>query len=98
MSNKCYAWLRLQNGSERDGGTTCTPLLPDPPDPDAMRTLGLRDGETRVIEVSDVWWRVHRTVGSHVLKWNEFRSWAADLEVRPASASGGGGSRPTGLV
>jgi RES domain len=51
-----------------DGAT-----LPDPPSPDELRGIGIRDEELRRIDTSETWWRVHRTEGSHVLAWNAFR-------------------------
>ena len=47
--------------------------LPDPPTPSRIRELGIRDDELRTVTPAEVWWRVHRTEGTFVLAWNEFR-------------------------
>jgi hypothetical protein len=58
-------------------------MLPDPPAPSVLRSLGLLAGETRVVEPSEVWWRVHRTEGEYVLAWNAFRSFGPLLRFDP---------------
>lgn len=64
-------------------GVTTGAMLPDPPDPGVLLSLGLRHGETRVVDVNEVWWRVHRTKGDHVLPWNRFRAWGPRLRFDP---------------
>ena len=59
------------------------PLLPDPPTPHALRSLGIEADETRVIEVDEMWWRVHRTEGAFVLAWNAFRTYGPLLRFDP---------------
>lgn len=59
------------------------PVLPDPPTPRVMRALGLRDDEVCTIEVGEVWWRVHRTLGAHVLAWNSMRTYGPVLRFDP---------------
>ena len=59
------------------------PTLPDPPDPARLRQIGIRDNETRVVEQSETWWRVHRPEGHHVLAWNEFRHYGPVLRFDP---------------
>lgn len=49
-------------------------MLPDPPGPATLLSLGFEDGEARVIEQAELWWRAHFTEGAHVLAWNRFRS------------------------
>ena len=49
--------------------------LPDPPAPHALRSLGIKADETRLIGVDEVWWRVHRTEGAFVPGWNAFRTY-----------------------
>ncbi len=58
-------------------------MLPDPPDPATLRSLGFLDGETRVVEPGQVWWRAHFTEGAHVLPWNGFRSFGPVLRFDP---------------
>jgi hypothetical protein len=58
-------------------------MLPGPPDPATLVGLGFEDGETRVIEPSEVWWRAHFTEGAHVLPWNGFRSFGPVLRFDP---------------
>jgi len=58
-------------------------MLPDPPTPVALRSIGLDAGETRVIEPGEIWWRVHRTEGDYVLAWNVFRSYGPLLRFDP---------------
>ena len=58
-------------------------MLPHPPAPDVLRSLGIQGDETRVIEADEVWWRLHRTVGLFVLAWNAFRSYGPVLRFDP---------------
>jgi hypothetical protein len=58
-------------------------MLPDPPSPTALRALGLQAGETRPITVDEVWWRVHKTDGDHVLAWNALRTFGPMLRFDP---------------
>ena len=58
-------------------------MLPDPPHPDELRALGILAGETRTIAVDEVWWRVHKTDGMHVLAWNAFRTFGPLLRFDP---------------
>lgn len=58
-------------------------MLPDPPAPDTLRSLGIEADETRTIEVTEVWWRVHRTGGAFVLAWNAFRTFGPLLRFDP---------------
>lgn len=58
-------------------------MLPDPPGPAALLDLGLIEGETRVIDPGEVWWRAHFTEGAHVLPWNGFRSFGPVLRFDP---------------
>lgn len=59
------------------------PMLPDPPPSDELRTLGIQAGETRLIGVNEIWWRIHRTAGAHVLAWNAFRTYGPLLRFDP---------------
>jgi hypothetical protein len=65
------------------GDVTGAPMLPDPPPPHALRSLGIQAEETRTIEVAEVWWRVHRTEGAFVLAWNAFRTFGPLLRFDP---------------
>jgi RES domain len=65
------------------GGDVSAPMLLDPPAPDVLRSLGIQADESRVISVDEVWWRVHRTVGGHVLAWNAFRTYGPLLRFDP---------------
>jgi len=60
-------------------------MLPDPPPSDELRSLGIEDGETRLIGVDEIWWRIHRTEGAHVLAWNAFRTFGPLLRFDPHS-------------
>ena len=57
--------------------------LPDPPAPHALRSLGIKADETRLIGVDEVWWRVHRTEGAFVPGWNAFRTYGPVLRFDP---------------
>jgi hypothetical protein len=61
-----------------DGAT-----LPDPPSPDELRRIGIRDEELRGIDTTETWWRVHRTEGAHVQAWNAFRRFGPVLRFDP---------------
>jgi hypothetical protein len=58
-------------------------MLPDPPAPEVLRSLGIEADETRVIMADEVWWRVHRTEGAFVLAWNAFRTYGPLLRFDP---------------
>jgi hypothetical protein len=58
-------------GGDVSGAST----LPDPAAPHALRALGIKADETRLIGVDELWWRVHRTEGASVLGWNAFRTY-----------------------
>jgi hypothetical protein len=58
-------------------------MLPDPPSPAALRTLGIRSEESLKLDHGSIWWRVHRTVGDHVLAWNVFRTFGPLLRFDP---------------
>lgn len=58
-------------------------MLPDPPPPDELRSLGVDPGESRLIGVEEIWWRVHRTEGAHVLAWNAYRTFGPLLRFDP---------------
>ena len=62
---------------------TPDPMLPDPPPADEMRALGIRAGETRIVAVDELWWRVHKTAGGHVLAWNSLRTFGPLLRFDP---------------
>ncbi|MDJ0396556.1 RES family NAD+ phosphorylase [Rhodococcus sp. G-MC3] len=59
------------------------PMLPDPPSPQQLRELGIQDNELRSISSEEVWWRVHKTGGDHVLAWNELRTYGPLLRFDP---------------
>ncbi|BBY46867.1 hypothetical protein MARA_02970 (plasmid) [Mycolicibacterium arabiense] len=59
------------------------PMLPDPPSAHELRALGLHTGETRVITPDEVWWRMHKTEGEHVLAWNALRTFGPLLRFDP---------------
>lgn len=58
-------------------------MLPNPPPPGELRALGILAGETRTIPVEEVWWRVHKTEGDHVLAWNALRTFGPLLRFDP---------------
>lgn len=62
---------------------TAAATLPDPPDPDTLRSLGVEADETRVIDIDQDWWRVHKTTGLHVLGWNVFRTYGPLMRFDP---------------
>ncbi|MGE2724354.1 RES family NAD+ phosphorylase [Mycolicibacterium pulveris] len=58
-------------------------MLPDPPPPHVLRSRGINDDEMRAIAVDEIWWRVHRTEGEHVLAWNALRTFGPVLRFDP---------------
>jgi len=62
---------------------TADDMLPEPPSADRLREIGIRDDEICVVEPTEVWWRVHRTEGSFVLAWNEYRYYGPVLRFDP---------------
>lgn len=60
-----------------------TVRLPSPPPVAQLRTIGIHDGEYRVIPTDELWWRIHRTRGDHVLAWNAFREHGPHLRFDP---------------
>ncbi|AZG46216.1 RES family NAD+ phosphorylase [Gordonia insulae] len=62
---------------------TPEPMLPGPPEPEVLQALGIHDDEVRVIDIDEVWWRVHRTLGAHVLAWNALRTYGPVLRFDP---------------
>ncbi|OMC03579.1 hypothetical protein A5733_23280 [Mycobacterium sp. NS-7484] len=48
-----------------------------------LRTIGIRDSEYRTVSTDELWWRVHRTTGDHVLAWNAFREHGPHLRFDP---------------
>ncbi|MCV7286059.1 RES family NAD+ phosphorylase [Mycolicibacterium wolinskyi] len=57
--------------------------LPGPPPLAELRTIGIRDPEYRTVSTDELWWRVHRTTGDHVLAWNAFREHGPHLRFDP---------------
>lgn len=64
-------------------GVTVGPMLPEPPPPHLLRPLGINNDETRAIGVDEIWWRVHRTEGEHILAWNALRTFGPVLRFDP---------------
>jgi RES domain len=62
---------------------TADPTLPNPPPADALRAAGIRNDELAAVDTGEIWWRVHRTEGPHVLAWNEFRRYGPVLRFDP---------------
>lgn len=60
-----------------------TVRLPGPPPATGLRSIGIRDDEYRIISTDELWWRVHRTTGDHVLAWNAFREHGPHLRFDP---------------
>ena len=60
-----------------------TERLPGPPPLAQLRATGIRDNEYRRIPSGEVWWRIHRTEGDHVLAWNAFRQDGPYLRFDP---------------
>lgn len=57
--------------------------LPDPPDASVLPALGINDDELHTVQPDEMWWRLHRTQGEHVLAWNTFRSFGPILRFDP---------------
>jgi len=57
--------------------------LPGPPTTAQLRALGIRDEEYRLITPADLWWRINRTQGDHVLGWSAFRTYGPVLRFDP---------------
>ncbi|OBG84749.1 hypothetical protein A5699_25780 [Mycobacterium sp. E802] len=57
--------------------------LPVPPPLAELRTIGIRDSEYRTVLTDELWWRVHRTTGDHVLAWNALREHGPHLRFDP---------------
>jgi hypothetical protein len=62
---------------------TASARLPNPPSKTSLRAIGIRDDEYRIIGADELWWRVHRTTGPHVLAWNAFRHFGPALRFDP---------------
>jgi hypothetical protein len=60
-----------------------TARLPEPPPVAELRSIGIRDDEYHAVSTDEVWWRVHRTSGDHVLAWNAFREHGPHLRFDP---------------
>ena len=60
-----------------------TARLPGPPPVAKLQAVGIREDEYRHVATDEVWWRVHRTAGSHVLAWNAFREHGPHLRFDP---------------
>lgn len=60
-----------------------TARLPGPPPTAELRTIGIRDDEYRLVPTTQLWWRVHRTTGDHVMAWNAFREHGPHLRFDP---------------
>lgn len=60
-----------------------TARLPGPPPVAHLREIGIRDTEYRIVSIEELWWRVHRTTGNHVLAWNAFREHGPHLRFDP---------------
>ena len=58
-------------------------MLPDPPSPDELRALDILADETRIITIDELWWRVHKTSGDHVVAWNSLRTLGPLLRFDP---------------
>lgn len=58
-------------------------MLPDPPSADELRRFEIHTDEAREIASSEVWWRVHKTDGEHVLAWNAMRTFGPLLRFDP---------------
>ncbi|PQP43426.1 RES family NAD+ phosphorylase [Mycolicibacterium austroafricanum] len=65
------------------GDLTGDPMLPGPPPPHVLHALGINDDEMCAIEVDEIWWRVHRTEGEHILPWNALRTFGPVLRFDP---------------
>lgn len=62
---------------------TGDPTLPEPPPPQVLRSLGINDDEMRAVDTDEIWWRVHRTEGRHILAWNALRTFGPLLRFDP---------------
>ncbi|CDP86190.1 MULTISPECIES: RES family NAD+ phosphorylase [Mycolicibacterium] len=60
-----------------------TARFPGPPSAAELRAIGIRNNEYRTVTVDELWWRVHRTTGNHVLPWNGFREHGPHLRFDP---------------
>lgn len=60
-----------------------TARLPGPPPIAQLREIGIRNTEYHISSMDDLWWRVHRTTGNHVLAWNAFREHGPHLRFDP---------------
>lgn len=60
-----------------------TARLPGPPPLAELRAIGIRDNEYRSAPTNQLWWRIHRTSGAHVLAWNAFRENGPRLRFDP---------------
>jgi hypothetical protein len=49
--------------------------LPEPPSAQALRERAPLNGALHTLDTDAVLWRIHPTVGEHVLPWNELRHW-----------------------
>ncbi|KQU47264.1 hypothetical protein ASG84_08870 [Rhodococcus sp. Leaf278] len=58
-------------------------MLSDPPSARELRRFEIRSEESRVIAPSEVWWRVHKTDGDHVIAWNALRTFGPLLRFDP---------------
>lgn len=65
------------------GDLTVEPMLPDPPPPHVLHSLGIDDEEMRAVDVDEIWWRIHRTDGEHILAWNALRTFGPVLRFDP---------------
>ncbi|MBD0323561.1 MAG: RES domain-containing protein, partial [Aldersonia sp.] len=60
-----------------------TVRLPGPPPVAQLRDIGIRNEEYMRIPTGELWWRIHRTAGHHVLAWNAFREHGPHLRFDP---------------
>ncbi|OFB36693.1 hypothetical protein BA059_23155 [Mycolicibacterium sp. (ex Dasyatis americana)] len=60
-----------------------TARLPGPPTAAKLRAIGIRNEEYRIVTTDELWWRIHRTTGSHILAWNGFREYGPHLRFDP---------------
>lgn len=60
-----------------------TARLPGPPPTATLRAIGIQDNEYRILTPNEMWWRIHRTTGLHVLAWNAFREHGPHLRFDP---------------
>jgi RES domain len=57
--------------------------LPGPPRTPDLRAIGILADEYLTITPAEIWWRIHRTQGAHVLAWNAFRNYGPVLRFDP---------------